>query len=341
VGSLKVGIIGAGAIGSYVGGMLATGDCDVVFVGRSPLGPAYGAGFVLTDLDGSRRSLERQAIVYFTDAARLADRDVVLCCVKSGQTAAAGKQLAAVLPEAALVVSLQNGVHNAEALRDALPGRIVLAGIVGFNVVPEAHGELRRTTSGPLVIEAHDDPRAAALAVALRRVGFEVKVTREVAAQQWAKLIVNLNNAVSALSNAPTKELLLDAGYRRVLAALMAEAIAVMRRAGVRPGSLTGLPVAWFPHLLRLPTPVLRAVARTQLKIDPDARSSMWEDLSKGRPTEVDSLNGEIVRLAESAGGDAPLNRRMVAMVHDYETKGRGSPALGADALWKELTGAS
>ena len=78
------------------------------------------------------------------------------------------------------------------------------------------------------------------------------------------------------------------------------EAMGVMKKAGIRPANLTGLPASFFPFILRLPTPLLRLVARTQLKIDPEARSSMWADLSKGRLTEVDYLNGEIVRLAQS-----------------------------------------
>jgi 2-dehydropantoate 2-reductase len=118
----------------------------------------------------------------------------------------------------------------------------------------------------------------------------------------------------------------------------VAEALRVMRRAGVRPASLMGLPLRLVPSVLRLPTPLLRVVARTQLKIDADARSSMWEDLSKGRPTEVDDLNGEVVRLAESAGMQAPLNQRIVDVVHYHERRGGGSPGLEPDALAKELS---
>ena len=84
---------------------------------------------------------------------------------------------------------------------------------------------------------------------------------------------------------------------------------------------------------------MLRVVASAQVKVDPEARSSMWEDLSRGRKTEVDHLNGEIVRLAEATGLRAPLNAKIVAMVHDVEERGTGSPKLSADALWAHLTG--
>jgi 2-dehydropantoate 2-reductase len=158
-------------------------------------------------------------------------------------------------------------------------------------------------------------------------------VTDDIESIQWAKLAMNLNNAVSALSDAPTREIVFDPGYRKVLGSLIGEAIEVMRAVGIRPGKLGAIPVTWFPLVVSMPTALLKVVARAQLKIDPEARSSMWEDLQRGRTTEVDYLNGEIVRLAESRGIDAPLNRRVVELVREAERAGRGSPRMGADAL--------
>ena len=85
-----------------------------------------------------------------------------------------------------------------------------------------------------------------------------------------------------------------------------------------------------------MPTFIVKLVTAAQMKVDPEARSSMWEDLQRGRPTEVDWLNGEIVDLARKVGVDAPLNARIVALVHEAEG-GTGSPNLGADALWRAL----
>ena len=93
----------------------------------------------------------------------------------------------------------------------------------------------------------------------------------------------------------------MNRGYRRCLAALMSEGLEVLGRAGIHPGNLTGVPLRWFPPLLRLPTPLFRALASTQVKVDPQARSSMWDDLSNRKPTEVDFINGEIVRLAAAS----------------------------------------
>jgi 2-dehydropantoate 2-reductase len=330
--------MGAGAVGCYLGGRLLTTGSDVIFVGRPRLRDEIAtAGLTLRDLDGTTVRVPPEQIAFSPDPATLAGCDRILICVKSAHTAEAAAALAPVIAEDAVVISMQNGVRNAAVLRAGLPGRVVLGGIVSFNVVPRGPGIFARATSGPLVIEASPDPRVLALARTLTAAGFQVQAATDIQRVQYSKLIMNLNNAVSALSGAPTRDLIFTPGFRRVLGLVIREALEVMRRAGIRPARLGAVPVHLFPHALRLPTPVLRLVARAQLEIDAEARSSMWEDLERRRPTEVDHLNGEIVRLAESAGIDAPVNRRIVELVHDVERKGEGSPKLSADDLYRTL----
>jgi 2-dehydropantoate 2-reductase len=301
-------------------------------------------GLSLTSLDGDRVRIAPERVRFETVPSRetLGACDVVLCCVKSGATAEVARELAGALRPDAIVVSLQNGVRNADVLRASLEQR-VLAGIVSFNVVPKGPGSWRRTTGGPLVIERSraEPPAARELARALSRAlvaaGFEVERVKDVRALQWAKLVINLNNAVGALSDAPTRELVFSDGYRRILAAIMEEALDVLRAANIRTARLGAIPVGLFPRVLRLPSPLVRVVSRLQTAIDPEARASMWQDLASRRPTEVDELNGEIVRLAEARGADAPLNRRVVELVHDAERAAAGSPAMSAEDLWAAL----
>jgi 2-dehydropantoate 2-reductase len=339
--ALRIGVLGAGAIGCYVGGCLVAENEDVVFVGRDRLKVELEtSGLVLSKLDGgSGRVVPRDRIAFATDMKALSDRDIVLCCVKSAQTNEAGARLAQVVRKGTIVVSMQNGVRNADGLRQHLPAGDVLGGIVGFNVVSKGEGTFRRATSGPLVIENSFDPRLFALKQALTTAEFDVELVEDIRPLQWSKLIMNLNNAVSALSDRPTVDLIFKKGYRRVLAAVMEEALGVLRVAGQKTARLGPLPVRLFPMVLRLPDPLVRVIAGAQVKIDPEARSSMWEDLSRGRPTEVDDLNGEIVRLAERCGAAAPLNAKMVAMVHAAEKEAKGSPKMSAEALWSALNG--
>lgn len=329
--SPTVGVMGAGSIGCYVGGKIARSGADVVLVGRERLARQVAEhGLWVQDLDAAP---QRADATYTMDLGALADREVVFVAVKSGQTDEVAAALAPVLREDAVVVSLQNGLGNADRLRAHLAPRRVVPGIVEYNVVSRGEGRFHRTMDGPIVLEP--EPRSNA---AIRAGGLDLVVHDDLVPHQWTKLCVNLNNAVSALSDAPTRAILLSPGYRRCVAALIEEGLAVARASGVRPAKLRGVPVALMPKVLRLPTPLVRLVTGAQMKVDADARSSMWEDLTRGRPTEVDWLNGEIVRRAEAAGVDAPINRRVVERVHEAERAGAGSPGLSPEALWAAMT---
>ncbi|MFT3837721.1 MAG: 2-dehydropantoate 2-reductase [Myxococcaceae bacterium] len=335
---LSVGIMGAGSIGCYLGGALAAAGATVTFIARERVRAEIAAhGLTLVELGGAERRPPAERFTFTSDVAAVAGCDAVLCCVKSGQTVEAGEALAKVLPEGALVVSAQNGVGNAEALRGPLPGRVVLAGIVGFNVRSLGNGVFRRGTSGPLAIESSSHRAIAPLVEALRLAGFEVEQAADLRPMQWSKLVVNLANAVNALSGVPTREMLQSAGYRQVLRAVMAEAVTVLGGAGIPTARIGPLPVQFFPTLLGLPSPLFRLLARAQLKVDPEARASMYEDLLRGRDTEIEELNGEIVRLAEKHRLDAPVNRKLVALVHEVEAKRAGTPNLSAADLSARL----
>lgn len=333
---LSVGVMGAGAVGCWLGGKLALQGHEVILVGRARAERELADGLTLTELDGRRVEVPPDRYAVTSDPSRLAGCDVVLCCVKSGQTSEVAKTLADVIAKDTIVISMQNGVGNAGRLRAALPKAIVLGGIVGFNVVADG-ARFRRAVSGTLVIERHDDPRLVRLTHALESAGFELELPQDIEPLQWTKLIMNLNNAIGALSDAPTRDLLFVKGYRRILRAVMREGLAVLAKAGIEPVRIGPLPPRLYPKVLALPNWLLRVVARAQLKIDPEARSSMWQDLSRSRLTEVDYLNGEIVALAERVGAEAPLNRRIVALIHEVERAGNGSPKLRPDQLWDAL----
>ncbi|MDP2272565.1 MAG: 2-dehydropantoate 2-reductase [Archangium sp.] len=332
---MKIGVFGAGSIGCYVGArLLAAKAAEVVFVGRPKLrDQLLASGLSVQDFDGPRALVAPDRFTFATEASALADCDVVLCCVKSQASAEAGRELAAVLPPGVTVVSLQNGVRNPTTLRELLPAQRVLASIVTWNVIA-VEGTYRRATSGPLIIET----APPALKTALQAAGIPVQEHADIAAEQWTKLIVNLNNAISALSDASTGTLLLDAGYRKAIAAVVGEGISVVRSAGVKLAPWNGLPLGLMPKILGLPTWLVKLVTRAQLKVDPAARSSMWQDLDARRSTEVDFLNGEIVRVAQRRGTKAPLNARIVELIRAAETKGVGSPRLSPNELWRQLT---
>lgn len=337
---LHVGVLGAGAIGCYFGGRLVASDrVDVTFVGRESLGRAIAEhGLTIREFDRDEH-LDASQIPFSTDPLTLADCDVVLCCVKSGSTAEAAESLANVLRPETVVVSLQNGLRNPETLRERLPNNRVIAAIVTFNVVMLEHALFHHTTSGPLVLETKNSLEDRPWVDAFVRANVEVQEEELIAPEQWTKLLINLNNGVVALSDLPIREVILSRAYRRVVAMVLDEALDVLDAAGVRPARFRGVPLRVMSFIMKLPTPIVRVVIRAQLRIDPESRSSMWQDLDRRRKTEVDFLNGEIVRLAEQHGIEAPINRRIVELIRDAERVGQGSPRMSASALVEALNG--
>ncbi len=331
----RIVVAGAGSIGCFIGGMLARAGRDVTLLMRPATQEEIGRhGLSLTDYEGLDEALSPGSFAMETDPACLANADIILVTVKSGATAVMAAQIARHAPNDAVVVSLQNGVQNVETLRSALPGRDVRAGMVPFNVVWVGGGRFHRGTSGEIAVEKGKKPVGRHLSC----LGLEVHERRDMAAVQWGKLVINLNNALNALASMPLRQQIWDMRWRRLMAAQMLEALSVLQAAGIKPHNpVAKVPMGLVPFILRLPTWAFRWVARTMLAIDPNARSSMWEDLDRGRGTEIEELQGQIVRLARKNGIDAPINGRIAAMIRAVEAEGAGAPGLSAREVQKSL----
>ncbi|MBA2541514.1 MAG: 2-dehydropantoate 2-reductase [Deltaproteobacteria bacterium] len=317
---MMIAVFGAGAIGCWIGGKLAASGADVTLIGRPRMCDELAHGVTVTDLDGgSARSVPGLATT--PDAA--ASASLVLVTVKSAQTEAAGKALAPALAKGAVVVSFQNGVRNADVLRTAIPARRVLAAMVPFNVTRrDAGGKViyHRATAG--ILRVDDDPANAELLAACRAAALPIEPRRDMPAVQWAKLVMNLNNAINALSGIPLATELAQREFRRCLAAAQREALDLLAADHQTVAKLTAIPPRWMPRLLEAPDALFLVLARRIVAIDPHARSSMWDDLEAKRPTEIDYLQGEVVALAERLGTDAPINRALVRLVRAAEAGG-------------------
>ena len=251
-------------------------------------------------------------------ATEAVDGELILVCTKSAQTAEAARALAATT---GTIVSLQNGVRNVPVLRELLPGRSVLAGMVPFNVVRRGPGSYHRGSGGTLAVEHCD--AAAPFTEACVRADLALALRDDMLAVQWAKLVMNLNNAINALSGQPLATELAQRGYRVILADAQREALELLRAAHIKVARVTLVPPRWMPRLLALPDPLFRRLAGRVVAIDPYARSSMWDDLEAKRPTEIDYINGEVVALAERLGTHAPVNSGLVRLIRDAEAGGK------------------
>ena len=312
---MQVAIFGAGSIGCFVGGAWAAAGVPVSFVGRERIGREIGEhGLTLTDYSGWRVRLAPEQVDFSTRPAALAGADIIALCVKSIGTAAAAKEIARNARKGALVVSFQNGVSNVDTLRSALGKRFeAVAGMVPYNVAALGQGRFHKGVAGDLLAE--DVPALRALAERIGGGPARLRLASAMPAIAWGKLLINLNNAVNALSGRTLLEQLKQRDYRRVVAASIVEALELLEAAGIQPAKIGPVPPKLLPHVIASPDLIFNNLFLKIQKIDAKARSSMYDDLAARRPTEIDYLNGEVVRLAESLGREAPVNKAIVELI--------------------------
>lgn len=335
---MNITVLGAGSIGCYIGGCLLasgapfTASHSLTLIGRKRLQQHITeSGITVTDWQGRNQRILAKEVTYSIDSSGLIDADVILLCVKSQDTRQAADTIRQHAKPSAIVLSLQNGVSNTHVLRQHI-NQTVIAGMVPFNVFYKGNGHFHCGTEGDIAFEDPNN-QCTGLIHLLDEASLPVKVYNDMTAVQYGKLVMNLNNAVNALSGIPLKSQLGDKQYRLVMAEVLSEALAVLNAEGITPARTGKVIPKLMPKIMKLPNFLFNMIASSTLKIDPEARSSMYEDLVLGRPTEIDYLNGEIVRLGQKNHIATPLNEHIVALIKQYEHAKKGSPYLPASAL--------
>jgi 2-dehydropantoate 2-reductase len=297
--NLCTAVMGAGAVGSYFGGMLARAGHDVTLVAR----PRHVDEIVRNGLHMETKSFdERVAIGAASDPAAVGGAGLVLFSVKSTDTESAGEQIRPHLAPGSLVLCLQNGVDNADRLRRVLPGHDVAAAVVYVATEMAGPGHLKHHGRGELVIEP--SPRSEEVAQAFAAAGVPTEVSSNVRGALWLKLILNCAyNAVSAIAQRPYGENVQQEGVWEVMRDVVDECLAVAQAEGVT--------VAGDAH----------AAVRKLVETMPTQYSSTAQDLRAGKRTEIDYLNGLVVRRGEALGIPTPANRVLWALVKLIETR--------------------
>ncbi|MEO7639936.1 MAG: 2-dehydropantoate 2-reductase [Ramlibacter sp.] len=300
---MKVTVMGAGAVGCYYGGMLARAGHAVTLIAR----PQHVEAVLRDGLRMETRSFDEQVrVAASTEAAAARGADLVLFSVKSTDTEAAGVQIKPHLDPGTLVLCLQNGVDNADRLRGVLPPQQVAAAVVYVGCEMAGAGHLKHHGRGELVIE----PAASSerVAQALIAAGVPTEISDNVRGALWAKLILNCaHNAISAISQLPYGETAKGEGVAEVMRDVVDECAAVAKAEGVTvPGD---------------PGAAVQKIIETM----PSQFSSTAQDLARGKRSEIDYLNGLVVRRGEALGVPTPANRVLWAMVKLLEGKPRRS----------------
>ncbi|MBR0693210.1 ketopantoate reductase family protein [Bradyrhizobium lablabi] len=289
---MQVTVIGAGAVGCYYGGLLAKAGHDVTFVGRQTHVDAINAHGLVLDAQFFKGYLPAKAV---TDPSSLVPADLVLFCVKSADTEEAGRSLAGRLRPETSVLSLQNGVDNPQRLR-AVIGHPVVPVVVYVGSEMAGPGHVKHHGGGALVIGA--SPESEALAQTLCSAEIPTTVADDIESILWSKLATNCAyNALSAVAGISYGPMLAVDGTKDVATSAVREAMLVARACGV------SLREDLLEQILKIPAAM------------PNQKSSTAQDLMRGKPSEIDFLNGYIVRKGAELGIPTPTNRALQVMV--------------------------
>jgi 2-dehydropantoate 2-reductase len=295
---MKIAVMGAGAVGCYYGFKLARAGNDVVLIGRPQHVEAVERHGLRLE---TQTSDERIRVPASTEASAVQRTQLVLFCVKSTDTDSGAAAIKPYLAPDAVVLSMQNGVENADRLRTLLPQQVIAAAVyVGTEMAGPGH--VRHHGRGELVIErskASED-----IARTLIAAGVPTDISDNLRGALWAKLITNCAyNALSAITQLPYGRLVKGEGVTVVLRDLVAECVAVAKADGVTlPGDVDA---------------AVRKIAETAA----GQYASTAQDLARGKRSEIDYLNGFIVRRGEALGIATPTNRLLHATVKLIESK--------------------
>ncbi len=299
---MKIAVMGAGAVGCYYGGMLArhaAAGHEVMLIGRPQHVDAVRRDGLWLDTQTFKEHVPLQAS---TDASAVAGAELVLFCVKSTDTESAAAEMRPHLRPGALLLTLQNGVDNAERLQAALPGQEIAASVVYVATEMAGPGHVRHHGRGELVIAPSS--ASAQVAATLIAAGVPTEISDNVPGALWAKLILNCAyNALSAISQLPYGRLAQGEGVQDVLRDVVDECLAVAKASGIT-----------------VPGDVWAAVSRIAETM-PGQLSSTAQDLARGKRSEIDHLNGHVLRRGQALGIRTPVNRTLHTLVKLIESR--------------------
>lgn len=311
-------IFGSGLIGSYLGSVMTLNNIDVFFVARGSWKQRLSGPLQLTDYLDNAYTVDGQRVI---SEPMIPPPDVIWLTVKCTALAVTCEALADWLSPHTVIVCCQNGINTHAEVKRYFPAHQVLRAMVPFNVVTAGEQHLHKGSEGTLVIEeSADNALTQSLVNALSHPLLEVTSSASIEAVQWAKLQLNLGNGVNALAGIPVKAMLQNRYYRKVIAALMSELLAVAKVRGLTLPKVARLPGYMIPWVLRLPDSIFKMVAKQMLAIDPKVKTSMWWDLHNHKRTERDYLYGAVVRAGNEVKVSCPVNALLNSLIAQAES---------------------
>ena len=312
----------AGAIGCYLAGALAENNFDVTIDSSERTRDAIvKEGLTITGGAGSPFEWKNPKFLSVTETNET--YDVIFIASKSSRALDDFERLRSRLAPNGVIVFLQNGIRffSREAKASLSDEQTSTEAMVTSNVVRPTLSTFHKSSDGPVTIGCFDHPWIAQLVGNWQGQSLSLEATSNIEAVKAGKLLMNLNNPINALSNLPLKVQLSERKTRMVLAKCIDEALAVYAKAGISCKSPITIPARFLPWVLRLPNALFLRVAKQTVNVDESARSSMWQDISQGRPTEIDDINGIIVSLGTTYKVPTRVNTRIVSAIKELENE--------------------
>lgn len=346
---MKIVILGAGCIGGFIGGMLHSQGQSPIIIGReNRLAPiAQSDKFSITDYSNNRATIESPTLIFNNDC--LKDADLVILTVKCTDIEASVKVLEDYCKAGVFILCLQNGMGSHHSLEQAAKKHQwhIIQGLVSFNVVIKTKTvsntplmTFHKASEGDIYFDSSSLLETSDIYKLLSDVKFGTTQfigIQNYSALAWAKLQLNLNNAINALADIPLKSQLKNRQYRLILSAAMKELLMVCKHNHITLPKITRLPAALIPWALQLPDIIFNRVASSMLDMDDTARSSMWDDITHGRKTEVDFINGAVASIAKKDNLFAPVNETLQQFIHKKENKEIMDSKSFIHDFWKEV----
>lgn len=318
----EIAVIGAGAIGSLVGGILARAGEDVTLVGNTAHVEAVRRdGLKVSGAAGNFTvSVKATAVLDFRP-------DIVFIAVKNQDVEETCREIETYIDNAP-VVMMQNGVSGAEMAAAFFKRADIVSCILILNASFLAPGEVNYVKQNPIVIgKAFTENDAAVSRIQkLLNLVAPTRISPAVTDAQWTKLFINaMSNALDGMTGLSQGEYIRYPQMSRIGVSILQEALQLMNAAGIEPVSLPGFPLFFFKLMLRMPPTLAARLLRLTIKLkgDESIRTSTLQSLLKGKPTEIDYLNGEFVRLGRQLSLPAPINLNVVKLIHEIERTGR------------------
>ena len=316
---MKYAVIGPGAIGSIIYYILEDKRDAILITKPYQLKILKEKGLKIKEFNKTVRTIRNVNVT--SSFPKLKEVDVIFLCVKSTDTREVAEKIKGNVKKSALIISLQNGVRNTDIL-SKITGITSIPGVVTFNATLNEIGEVLLTMKGNIYLQ--NNKEFEYILNDIREIfnssSIKIKLVDDITSLAWSKLVINLQNAITAITGQTIRQSLIDPISRKIIYHTLEEGIKVVEKKGVKLGFSFVLNPKLLLFLLRLPTFFIRFGVRL-MRIESDAKSSMLQSILRGKQTEVEFLNGEIDKLARNMGLRAPINKKLVQIIKEMEKR--------------------